>query len=578
MARPVKTLAERVRDCTFEGRREAHRVLLDGEILADDDLGAIQGEYQAAEDEGVRRALALEFERAVKAGKGRRAREELDAILEELGPPGSAERIIGMFPRFYRLENGEPWVLDDEMQEFIREAHKRDAEGRRVYKIILYGVPKGGAKTPMATGHGLEGLTRNDGVTPRVFQVAGSRDQAQIGTDYAEVWVNGTDEQPGELAQWVKTTRGKLTLGRGEYSILSSDGRLGHGRKPTIGIVDEWWLFNSLREREAYTALESALHKEPESYLLAITTEGWDPHSQLAQFKDRHVRDAPSVEVRRDGCLTIARDAEQGVLVWWYGAPEDFDPDAATDDELLDVIRLCNPGPWIDHRDQRRSYRRAADKYAARRLILNQRTKTQAAWLPAGAWQACHDPALRIPEGADIMVGIDAAYSDDCTACAWAWKADDGRIVVRAQAWTVHADQPGEYVSGGTLDNESLVEPLVHRLHDRYNVREVVFDPRYFASESQHLADAGFEIAPVYPQSSSMREAEQEFKKAVLNGKLAHDGDQVLASHVDAVVWKQTGSGGKIDKLAGRKIDAAAAAIMAVWRATLSEPAGFFIW
>jgi hypothetical protein len=38
--------------------------------------------------------------------------------------------------------------------------------------------------------------------------------------------------------------------------------------------------------------------------------------------------------------------------------------------------------------------------------------------------------------------------------------------------------------------------------------------------------------------------------------------------------WKQTGSGGKIDKLAGRKIDAATAAIMAVWRAQLAEPEG----
>jgi phage terminase large subunit-like protein len=428
-------------------------------------------------------------------------------------------------------------------------------------------VPKGGAKTPLATGHGIEGLTRNNGVTPRVFQVAGSKDQAQIGTDYAEYWVNGTDEHPGELAQWIKTKRGSLTLGRGEYKILSSDGRLGHGRKPTIGIVDEWWLFASLREREAYTALESALHKEPESYLLAISTEGWDPHSQLAAFKDKQLREAPDLEVRRDGCLTITRDREQGVLLWWYGAPEDFDPAQARDEELLHVIKMCNPGSWVDHREQLRAYHRTAEKLSWQRLTLNQRTKTEAAWLPAGTWPRLVDEDAEIPDGSMITIGIDAAYSDDCTAVAWAWH-DGERIVLRAHAWTVHRDQPGEYVSGGTLDNEALVEPFIHQLAERYQIAEIVFDPRYFASEAKHL-DAKYTIAPIYPQSNHMREAEQEFKKAALAGRIAHDGDDVLASHVESVVWKQTGAGGKIDKLAGRKIDAATASVMAVWRAQL---------
>jgi phage terminase large subunit-like protein len=565
LARARKTLAERIRDCTFEGRREAHRDLLDGPLVEDDQLAELQAEYQETVDEAERKLLALEFEKAIKSGHGRRSRAELDEILAELGPPGSAERIIGMFPRFYRLENGAPWVLDPEMQEFIREAHSRDAEGRRLYKVILYGVPKGGAKTPMATGHGLEALTRNDGVRPLVMQAAGSKKQASLGTQYAEFWVNGTDEQPGELAQWIRTKQGLLKLGRGEYRIESSDGALAQGPKPTVFIIDEWWQYQHLGQREVFAAGEGALHKEPEAYLLAISTETWDPHAQMAEWKDHLLRTAPDVEVRRDGCLTIARDPEAGSLMWWYGAPADFDPDQASDEELLHVIRMCNPGPWVDHREQLRGYKRSADKLDWRRLQLNQRTKTRDAWLPAGTWPGLKDETAEIPEGSTIVVGVDAAYSDDSTAVAWAWH-DGERALVRAHAWTVHPDQPGEYVAEGTLDNEALVEPFIHQLAERYKVAAIVFDPRYFLTESKHLEADGFLVVPIYPGSLAMRQAEQEFKKAALAGRISHDGDRTLSSHIESVVWKQTGTGGKIDKLAGHKIDAATAAVMAVWQ------------
>jgi hypothetical protein len=52
-----KTLAERIRDCVFEGRREAHRVLLDGDLVADEELAEVQRDYQAAGVEAERRSF-----------------------------------------------------------------------------------------------------------------------------------------------------------------------------------------------------------------------------------------------------------------------------------------------------------------------------------------------------------------------------------------------------------------------------------------------------------------------------------------------------------------------------------------
>src|SRR5439155_17737298 len=109
----------------------------------------------------------------------------------------------------------------------------------------------------------------------------------------------------------------------GFYKLLSSDGRLGHGVNPTAAIVDEWWLFTSAREREAYNALARALHKRGagRAWLLAITTAGYDKQSQLAHTYQKAINH-PKLEQHSNGFLRVLRDEQSGFLFWWYGLPE----------------------------------------------------------------------------------------------------------------------------------------------------------------------------------------------------------------------------------------------------------------
>ena len=65
MPRPKKSLAERVRERSFVARR--HGELLEIEsLVADDDLRRLQEAYIACPNRYERRALALEFEKAVR--------------------------------------------------------------------------------------------------------------------------------------------------------------------------------------------------------------------------------------------------------------------------------------------------------------------------------------------------------------------------------------------------------------------------------------------------------------------------------------------------------------------------------
>jgi phage terminase large subunit-like protein len=86
--------------------------------------------------------------------------------------------------------------------------------------------------------------------------------------------------------------------------VLSSDGRLGQGVNPSAAIVDEWWLFKTPREREAYLALANGLHKRGvgRSWLLAITTAGYDLDSQLGETYTDAINH-PRLEYRNDGFL-----------------------------------------------------------------------------------------------------------------------------------------------------------------------------------------------------------------------------------------------------------------------------------
>ena len=60
----AKSLADHVHDRTFRARR--HHELLAGSVLPWPPLAAIQSRYVAAEHKLERRAIAVEFERAVR--------------------------------------------------------------------------------------------------------------------------------------------------------------------------------------------------------------------------------------------------------------------------------------------------------------------------------------------------------------------------------------------------------------------------------------------------------------------------------------------------------------------------------
>jgi len=141
VARPPKSLAERVRDGTFLARR--HADLLNGPRLRPKALRELQADYKAAASERERRALALDFQE--------RAREMIAALGDRSSTDPSLA-VAAFFPENLRHQKGpaagQPFRLEPWQREFVDELYRLDERGNRIYKRAILGVPRGNGKSP----------------------------------------------------------------------------------------------------------------------------------------------------------------------------------------------------------------------------------------------------------------------------------------------------------------------------------------------------------------------------------------------------------------------------------------------
>jgi phage terminase large subunit-like protein len=568
--RPAKTLVQHVREGTFRGRREPHRSLLLAAPLPWPGFAVLQERFRRASSEPERRAVALEFEQAVRLVQARAERERPDgggaalaAELATLGKPASVARLLRFFPEYFVHPKGpligQPFRLEGWQQRFLREFYKRDKQGRRVYRLGVLGVPRGNGKTPLAAGLGLyELVSRTD--APEIYFAAGSKEQAGIGLSFARPFA-----EQGGLADWV-TVRSAISCpaSDGVMRVVSSEGQLQHGRAPAAALIDELWAFTTARQEQTYIALSSALHKRDDAYLLAISTAGYDKHSLLGRIYEAALG-WPDVTTSKNGCLTIAKDTGNGQLLWWYGAPDNADPDNEQ------IWKAVNPASWIRLRDLRRQlHDPGLGELEFRRLHLNQWTRSRDAWLPGNLWEELYSDQ-EIPEGAAIYVGVDVGLYHDSTAVCIAHRLEDGRVVLRAHVWATDAKAPAHvHVSGGKMQL-ALVEEHIKELHRRYRVLEVAYDPRFFERSAEILEHAGVTMVEFLQASAPMADAYQAFYQAAHEHELSHDGDPIFAAHIDATAADKSERGWRVRKLkSSHHIDATVAAVLAHARAHLT--------
>lgn len=461
---------------------------------------------------------------------------------------------------------GEPLALEPWQREFVDEALRLDPEtGRRVYRQVLLGVPRKNGKSTLAASLALY-LAGADGEPgAEVVIAAGSREQADVVYRQAREFV----ESSPVLSDYFDAQRFTISAPDGVIRKIAADGKLQHGLNPSGIVADEIHALVSPRQEELWAALTTGSGAREEPLTIAITTAGFDKDTVLGRLYDEAMR-LPDVE-RRPG-LTVARDPATGFLCWWYGV----DDDAPLDD--VSAWLEANPASWITEEELLRQYASpTVDEFAFRRLHLNQWTKTRESWLPSGLWSSLRDSDVEIPEGAEVILGVDVGLVHDSTAVAIAHRLDDGRVAVKARVWAARDDAVAHTVlPGGRVDLE-IVEDYIRDLAEKYAVREVVYDPRFFNRSAEILSAEGLLLAPVEQSSRRMIEAYAAFYLATNERRVVHDGDAVLATHVEATNATMTDRGWKISRQRKARIDACVAAVMAHYRAEKYEQPGYLL-
>jgi phage terminase large subunit-like protein len=446
---------------------------------------------------------------------------------------------------------GSKLVLRDWQKALLEHLFAWDEDGLR-HRVSLVGQPRKNGKSALGSIIGLYGLI----LGPKggeTYSVAAEKEQARIVFQDAK----RTIEASPELSALMKLYRDAVefpALGS-VYRVLSAEAYSKEGLSPTTVIFDE---LHAQKNRELFDVMSLAMGSRGKlATLISITTAGVKA--------DSTGRDSIAYSLYQYG-QKVARgevDDPSFFMAWWE-APEE------ADHRDPETWKLANPGFGdLNSVDDFESAVRRTPEPEFRTKRCNQWVSSQTSWLPTGAWEACEGDAT-ITEDDEIILGFDGSFSGDASVIVAASIPKDGEPVKvnLVKSWekdlTIHDDD-------WRVDIAEVEQAILDYCQSHPKVREVACDPFRWQRSMEVLQDKGVPIVE-YPSTSARRmvPACAKFYDAVMEKRIVHDGDPVLARHLSNAVTKIDNLGIRIVKdqrNSPRKIDAAVAAVLATDRA-----------
>jgi len=452
---------------------------------------------------------------------------------------------------------GQPLRLAPWQRTLLNDLMASGPDGLRRHRIGYVGLPRKNGKSTLGAALALYGLLADGEPGAEVYSCAGDRRQAEIVFGEAKRMVAADPD----LRQVVKVARYHLEgPGHAIYRVLSADAALQQGLNPSLVIFDEVHVQPDEDLWDAMT-LGSGTRRQP--LIVGLTTAGFDESTLAYRLFD------------------YGRSVEAGVVddptfcFRWWAAP----PDAPYRDPASWALAnpaLSGPGAFLKEDDFAVSVRTTTEA-PFRRFRLNQWTEAPEVWLPVGAWDACRS-ALELDPRRPVTVGIDLALTHDTTAVVVAQRQAE-RIVLRARFWANPFPPGHSQHDDWELDVRAVMD-LLRTVRKEFPVAAAridgrtrdgpafCYDPWGFREAANILWDEGLAMIEVPQTNERLGPATRAFYDAVVDRRIVHDGDPVLAQHLRNVSALPLGDYGwrlrKITRTSSRKIDGAIAAVMAV--------------
>lgn len=446
---------------------------------------------------------------------------------------------------------GAPLVLRDWQKDLMRHVFAGDDEGYR-HRISLIGMPRKNGKSALGSVFGLYSLILG-ARGAEVYSVAAEKEQARIVFADAKRMV----EASPELSAITKLYRDAIELPKAGsvYRVLSAEAYSKEGLNPSATIFDE---LHAQPNRELFDVMSLAMGARGRlSTLIAITTAG--------VRTDTTGQDSIAYSLYQYG-QKVARgevDDPSFFMAWWEAPSE-------ADHRDPEAWKLANPGfgDICSAEDFESAVRRTPEpEFRTKRC--NQWVSSAVSWLPTGAWDTCAGQTSL--EGKDYVLGLDGSFSGDATVVTFATIEEVPQVGI-VGAWE---KDPNIHDDTWRVDVLEVEETIRQFVKANPNVKEIACDPYRWTRTMQVLMEEGYPIVE-YPSTNARRmvPACAKFYDAVVDGKMIHDGNPLLARHLMNAVIKVDQLGPRIvkeNRASQRRIDAAVAAVLAFDRATASR-------
>lgn len=463
----------------------------------------------------------------------------------------------------------------------------RHPNHHRIVEQVFLMVGRGARKTSLSAALGLLhtiGPEAREG--GEVYFSAYNRGQANIGFRQAVSMIREDEDLIAATTIYNANNSPKSIVcpSKGtELKTLSSDGSAAQGLTPAFALIDE---IHEWKKRDLYEAIIEGLGKTSNTLLFMATTAGAGQESVAFE--------------RYQYACKVAR----GEIVDPTFLPVIFQAEAGDEWDAEETWHKANPGMKYGFPPIEKMRTRAEQaKHSPGELASFKRFRLN-------IWQAHSDSPLFNMETYDAglkphsdieefltdledlpcWLGVDLSVNGDLTAIVGAWRHPDGGITVHPWFFVPGEDLrtratrdqvPYERwrdnklitaIDGPIIEPEE-VEEQIKKLCARFEVQEIVFDPKLATHMKQHLHDEGFTVFD-FPQTIVGMGIAYGVLERIVNGrKLTHAGHPILRHHFDSVVAVRTDDG-RVKALKGKKTDrkdGADAAAMAVSRAAAND-------
>ena len=440
-----------------------------------------------------------------------------------------------------------PW-----QEQLLNETLALDENGLFRTRTALYGLARKNGKSALMTGLGLWFLFNGD-EGGEVYSCAAEKDQARITFGDARKII----EREPELAAMCNIYRDVIEVpSTGSiWRVLSAEAYSKEGLNASAVIFDE---VHALPNRELWDVMQLSMASRRQPIMLATTTCGVKA--------DSTGQDSTAYQLYQYG-QKVARgevDDPSFYMAWWQA-------DEGDDHRLEDTWMKANPGYGdLNSKADFESMVKRTPEAEFRTKRCNQWVSSQNTWLPAGVWDSLQED-VPIPDDVEVVLGVDGSFSGDTTAIVAVSVPkthEDKPHVWLVQAWEKQPDDLDDW----RVDTLEVEQTLIDFAQKHRNLREIAFDPFRWQRTMAVLQDLGLPVVE-YNSTSARRmiPSTQKVFDSVTEGTLTHDGNPLLARHIDNCVLKIDNMGARIVKESRnspRKIDAAVAFVIAYDRAT----------